>query len=807
MGTILQDLRFAVRQLRKSPGFTFTAVLVFALGIGASTAIFAFVDAALVKPLPYQDPSRLVALFERIPVGDRYHLSYGDYLYWKQLNRSLTSLNVYRPDRFTLKTIAGAEEVSGAKVSDGFFGTLGVIPFLGRDFKSGEDLVSAQQTVILSYEIWQKRFAANRNVLGQTVTLDGVPSILIGVLPSGYHFAPVGTAGFWTTLHFPAEWDPHYGAPYYGVARLKPGISLGAAYADLTSLAQQIAVAFPNSNRDRTATVIPLTEAIFGDVRPTLLALLSGAGLLALIGFVNVSSLLLVRAESRRREIAVRGALGASRGRLTRQFAVEGFLLAGIGCAIGLSLAACAMVILIRQVPQASLDDMPYLQGLHFNLHLFLFGLSVSLLGGALFSAGPVLQLFLSELHDGLMEGGRTAAGRSWRRIGSSLVVVELAITVVLLVSAGLLTKSFYRLLHEDVGISADHLALLHVVDPDASTAAHALATERRVRSAMAALPGATSVGESQELAVDTGEGYTHVFGHFRVIGRSYVGQGDEASDRGVSVGYFETVRARLLQGRYFNEEDDASKPRVAVINRTMAEQIFSGEDPLGKSIVSEFNKDHPVRIIGVVDDIKEGPLDTTPTAAVYEALNQDPDNDFYVTVRTSGSAGAMLPAMINAVHQLGSGLIADEQDTMTARINDSQAAYLHRSAAWLVAGFAALALLLGTVGLYGVISYSVGQRTREIGVRMALGAQRSSVYRLILTEACGLAVLGIVGGILCALPAATLLRRMLFGVGPWDTATLLSVISVLAASAVLASYIPARRAASINPSEALRAE
>ena len=323
----------------------------------------------------------------------------------------------------------------------------------------------------------------------------------------------------------------------------------------------------------------------------------------------------------------------------------------------------------------------------------------------------------------------------------------------------------------------------------------------------MAVLPGVTSAGESEELAVDTGEGYIHAFAHFRVIGRSYVGQGDEASQRGVSPGYFETVGARLLQGRYFTEEDDSTKPRVALINRTMATQIFSRQDPLGKSIVNEFYKEHPVRIIGVVDDIKDGPLDTKPSAAVYAALNQDPMNDFYVTVRTAGSAGAILPSMINAIHRLGSGLIADGQDTMTARINDSQAAYLHRSAAWLVAGFAALALLLGTVGLYGVISYSVGQRTREIGVRMALGAQRSSVYRLILNEACWLALLGIVGGILCSLVVTSLIRSMLFAVSPWDSGTLLSVGGVLVASALLASYIPARRAASINPTDALRAE
>jgi predicted permease len=387
------------------------------------------------------------------------------------------------------------------------------------------------------------------------------------------------------------------------------------------------------------------------------------------------------------------------------------------------------------------------------------------------------------------------------------MVVAELAITVVLLTSAGLLTKSFYRLLHEDVGISADHLAVVHVLDQDDSTDAQRLATARRIRSAMAALPGALSVAESQELAVDSGESYADSFAHFRVIGRSYIGQGDEANERGISVGYLETLRARLLHGRFFTEADDASKPRVALINRTMAKQIFAGEEPLGKIIVSEFDKEHPVQIVGVVDDIKDGPLDMKPTAAVYKPLNQSPTNDFYVTIRTSVPAATMLPAMVHAVHRIDSGLIANGEDTMADRIDNSQAAYLHRSAAWLVAGFAALALLLGTVGLYGVISYSVGQRMREIGVRMALGAQRWSVYQLILKEACSLAALGVAGGILCSVVVANLLRSLLFGVSPWDMTTLLSVGVVLAASTLAASYIPARRAASIDPAAALRAE
>ena len=805
--TTLQDLRFAIRQLRKSPGFALTAVLVFALSIAASTAIFAFVDAALVKPLPYRDPLRLVALFERIPVGERFHMSYGDYLDWKRLNQTLSALDVYRPGGFTRKTPSGGVEVPGAIVSGSFFRTLGVIPFLGRDFLPGEDLPNSQHTVILSYGCWQKQFAGSQKVLGQTVTLDGISAVIIGVLPQDFHFAPAPAAEYWVTLRWLFPLDERIGHPYYGIARLKPGTSIAAAHADLAAIAQRIALQYPHTNRDRTATVMPLTDLIVGDIRPTLVALILGVGLLSLIGFANVSSLLFVRAAGRQREIAVRGALGASHARLIRQFTVEGFLLAATGCTIGLVVTWVSVGILPRLIPRALLEGMPYLDGLRFNLHQLLFALAVSTCGGVLFSAGPALQLFLANMQDGLVEGGRTAAGRTWRRVGASLVVVELAFTVVLLVSGGLLAKSFYRLLHEDLGMSTDHLVVLHAETQDDLKEPQLVAMERKIRYAMSSLPGVIAAGDADELAAGSGERYTSGFAHIRVIGRAYLGEGDEADQHSVSVGYFETLQARLLRGRYFSEQDDLSKPGVALINRTMAQRIFPGQEALGKSLVSEFNADHPVRIIGIVDDITDGALDAKPMPVVYIALNQNPASDFYVAVRTAGSEGNILHSMANVLHQINPGLIVDDEETMTDRINNSESAYLHRTAAWIVVAFASLALLLGTVGLYGVIAYSVGQRTREIGVRMALGAQRASVYQLILREACWLATLGIIGGIISSMATARFLRSMLFAVSPWDSAILLSVAGVLVIAALLASYLPARRAASLNPTDALRAE
>jgi macrolide transport system ATP-binding/permease protein len=808
-GDLLKDLGYCLRRLRRAPGFTFIATTVLALGIGAATAIYAFVDATLVKPLPYREPAQLVALFEHNPVGDRFHMSDFDYRAWKQRNRSFTSLDVYRPERDTLNKPEGPEEVSGALVSDGFFRTLGVAPALGRDFFAGEDRPSASRTTILSYAAWKRRFGGDESVLGRTIRLNGESYTIIGILPRNFHFAPVGRAEFWTTLHGRCE-QLRDCFPFYGVARLRGGVSPAAASEDVGAIAHQIAVEYPQFNRDRTSTLLPLTDAILGDVRPTLVALLSGAGLLCLIGFVNVSSLLLVRAERGKREIAVQSALGASNTRLLRQFAVEGFLLAALGYCLGLAFAMLSMRTLAKQIPPNLIENMPYLENIHLSMRAILCAIAVSVVGGVLFSAGPTLHFLFSNLREGLVDGGRGAASTGWRRLGSSLVAAEIAITVVLLVGAGLLTKSFYRLLHVDMGIkAAGRLALIHVGEQGEwkwKDPVH-VQLERRMIAKMMALPGVTAVGVSGQPLVASGEGFQQTMAHYRAVGRPIVGLGPEPMDEIVSVGYFETLGARLIAGRTFTETDDATKPRRAVINRTLAKELFPGEDAVGKKILSGFDPEHPVEVVGVIDDIKDGALDLQPIPAVYSPFDQIPIGDFYVTVRTSQSAESLLTSILQAVHQIDPTLIANGQETITTRIDNSQAAYLHRSAAWVVAGFATLALLLGTVGLYSVISYSVGQRTREIGIRIALGAQKTAVYRLIFGESAKPVLVGLVGGLLCSLWLTAFLRRMLFNVSPWDRETMCLVACVLAGASLVASYIPARRAASIEPTKALHSE
>jgi macrolide transport system ATP-binding/permease protein len=808
---MMQDLRFALRQFRKNPGFGVTAVLMLALGIGASVAIFAFVDAALIKPLPYADPNRLVAPTETIAAFGRANLSYQDYLDWKRMNKVFATLDVYTGTGYLLRTPTGTEPVPAARVSDGFFKTLGVVPVLGRDFYVGEDQPKAPKAVILSYSVWQRRFGGRKDVIGETVSLSGVPMTVVGVLPASFHFAPRGSAEIFAALQPDDPCDMRRSChSLNGIARLKDGVTVEAAQADATTIAKQLERQYPDSNRGQGASVIPLEEAIVGNVRPILLALLGGAGLLLLIACVNVSSLLLVRSESRKREIAVRGALGASPARLARLLFSEGLVLVAAGSVGGLTLAAGAIQVLSRLIPKDLAANVPFLAGVGLNFRVVAFAAAISVLAVFLFSLTPILRLRSSgsgaEMRNGLAEGSRGSAGTLWRRFGANLVVLELAIAMVLLVGAGLLGKSVYRLLHVELNFQPDNVAIVQVALPDAaySKDPQVIAVEQEILRQVAALPGVTSVGIGNMIPL-SGNGNTD---WIRFEGKPYDGTHNEVNARDVSVNYFETLQARLIRGRFFNDADDAPKPLVIVINQSLAKKYYPGEDPIGKRIGDTAMSPKSIRtIIGIVDDVRESSLDTDTLPAEYQPFKQSTDTFFGVVARTSQDAASVLPAIDAVIRKIDPGIGTQDESTMVQRMNDSPTAYLHRSAAWLVGGFAALALLLGVVGLYGVIAYSVSQRTREIGVRMALGAQRASVYQLILKEAGWLTVFGIAAGLACSIGAATLIRSLLFGVTAWDASTLGAVAGLLGVCAMLASYFPARRAASVNPVEALRAE
>jgi macrolide transport system ATP-binding/permease protein len=807
MENLFQDVRYAMRQLRKSPGFAITAILILTLGIGASTAIFGFVDAALIRPLPYADPARLVDVTESAAMFPRANLSYPDYVDWKRLNQVFTSLVAYNTDGYLLRTPSGTEPVPAVRVTDDFFRALGVVPVVGRDFHAGESRLEAPQTVILSYAAWQKRFGGRKEVAGETITLSGVPYTIVGVLPESFQFAPMGITEFWTTLRPDNPCLQRRSCHgLYGIGRMKDGVTVEMARANMKAIARQLEEQYPSDNRGQGAAVAPLSEVFVKDVRPILLALLGGAGLLLLIACVNVSSLLLVRSESRKREIAVRGALGASRLRLVRQFSTEALALAAASGLLGLAVAQGAIRALMGLLSTDAMSSMPYLAGLGLNLHVVAFAAVISLGATILFSLTPTLRLPLAEMRDGLAEGGRGSAGTLWRRFGANLVVVELAVAVVLLVSAGLLGKSLYRLLHVEVGFQADHLATTAVALSFATYPKDEQQVEvaRKLVNRLESLPGVQSAAISSVLPVSFNGNTTWI----RIAGHPYNGEHNEVNQRDVTAGFFSTIRARLLQGRYFTEFDDASKPPVVIINQTLAKKYFPGEDPIGKKIGdTELSPKSLREVVGIVEDIRDGSLDQEIWPAVYYPFAQSADTFFNVVVRTSQAEAALLPSIVNAIHEVDPGIGTMQEMTMTGKINNSPSAYMHRSSAWLVGGFAFVALLLGVVGLYGVIAYSVGRRTREIGVRIALGAQRKSVYQLILFEAAWLTGIGILAGLFCAVGAATLIRGLLFGVRSWDAATLAAVACVLAVFALLASYIPARRASHVDPMVALRYE
>jgi macrolide transport system ATP-binding/permease protein len=644
-------------------------------------------------------------------------------------------------------------------------------------------------------------------VIGQTVDLDKEAYTVIGVLPREFSFAPSGNAEFWVPLNnfsFHEKSRTFYN--FWGIGRLHDGVTIQTALAEMKAIAEQLKRQYSITGPELSASVVPLSEIIIGDVRPILLTLLGGAGLLLLIACVNMGSLVLARSENRRREIAVRGALGATRARLVYQFVTEGLLLAGFGSLGGVIVAGVVMKFLGHLVPKDMALNMPLLGGVGLNTHTGTFAAVVALMISLLLAATPILQLSFREVRDGLADGDRGAAGRLWRRLGANLVVVELAVAVVLLACAGLLGKSLYQLLHVPLGFDPNHLATAQVnasgtvYKNDEQTVVLYREIVRRVSS----LPGVESVGMTSMLPVQCNCAIDRI--HFP--GRPYHGEHNDVDERHVSAGYLPTLKARLLRGRFFTDADNSSSPGVAVINQALAKEYFPGEDPIGQRIAND-EGGHPSvwEIVGLVDDVREGPLDVETWPAEYFPINQTREHYFGLAVRTGQDAGALLPVIVNTLHQIDPELSASDEATLNEKIDQTQAALLHRFSAWLVGGFAALALILGVVGLYGVIAYSVNQRTREIGVRMALGAQRSSVYRLIMRQAGWLTVAGLAIGLVCSVGTSMLIRKLLFGAQAWDGMTLGGVADLLGLASAVASFLPARRAASVNPVEALRAE
>ena len=808
MESILQDLRYGLRTLLKAPRFAITAVITLAVGIAANVAIFTFVDATLIRPLPYKDSRQLVAIYDtrEQTVSSQFEASYPDYLDWKQQNQVFTSLAGYSRGGTILRGQGAPEVLPGAVVSDNFFSTLGVQPLMGRDFRLGEDLASAPGTVILSYGFWQRRFGGKQDVVGQVVTLGRNQVTIIGVLARDFHFAPAGDPDVWQPLQAQGALRDRRNLHWLNVvARLKPGVSQGTAASGMKVVMEGLEKQYPVSNTKLRTTIVPLNEVIVGNIRPILLLLLGAVALLLMIACSNVANLLLARSLSRRREVAVRMALGASRRRLVRQMLTEGILLSTTGAVVGVLLAEWMVNVLVAAIPQALLNTMPYLKMMSIDGSVLLFALVITLFTGVLFALAPAFQLSGKHIHDAFRDGARGSQSAGWRRFASALVVAEVAISMVLLFGAGVLGKSFYRLLQVDTGFNYHNVSSMAVAIPSAqySTNDQQIAFYRTLLDHVQALPGVQSAGVTSTLPI--GQGNTS---NVVVMGQPYTGQGFEANSRSVDSHYFQTLQAQLIAGRWFNETDTLEAPQRVIVNKTFADMFMKGLDPVMQQVRFTYSdKEKPRQVVGVVNDIKEGQLDAPSLPAIYTPYLQDSSTFLYLVVRSSQDPAAAIPQTQAAIRRIDPNVATFQEQTMEDYIQRSPVAFFHRYPAWLAGMFAFMALGLGSIGLYGLVAYSVSQRTQEIGIRMALGAQRGNVLRMVLLQGVRLIIPGVVIGTAGGVTAAMLARSLLFRVSAWDPAVFAIVTGLLAAVTLLASFIPARTATKVDPMVALRYE
>jgi putative ABC transport system permease protein len=806
-----QDLRFGARMLVRKPGFSSIAVLTLALGIGANTAIFTVVDAALLHGLPYNDPDRLVQMWETRRSGEIKQLdaSYPDYLDWEQPSEVIEGICGYTGwgGSFTLTGRGEPERIEGARVTASFFSVLGVAPIAGRDFLPDEDRPQAERTVILSYGLWQRRFGADPNIVGQSLILDGSDYTVLGVLPRSFQFAPMGKAELWVPLRpTPMQSERRFMHWLDVIARLKPGVTLAQAQAQMNAVGERIERADPESHTGAGIKLVPLHEQVIGSIGTLLLVLLGAVGLVLLIACANVANLLLLRAAARRQEIAIRLALGATRWRLLRQLVSESLLLALVGGALALILAAWGVKLLLAAIPAAQLDAMPYLQGLTLNARVFGFTGALSLLTGIVFGLAPAWQSAKPDLQVALKDSSRTASDAGRQRFRSLLVVSEIALALVLLIGAGLLIKSTQRLLDVKLGFEPERLMTMQLELPDSkySTDEQARAFHQQLLSRVETLPGVAGVATVNWLPFEGGPGDL-----LRVEGEPPPPPSEvpKTTTHVVSSNYFRTMGIALIKGRTFSDDDNPSAPKVLIINNALARKLFADRNPIGRRIIFEGGDPQPFEIVGVVDDERVGELDEEAAAVVYHPYLQEPWTKLNLVIRTAGDPIGIINAVRGQVQALDPNLALYSTATMEQLMAARPSTFLRRYPALLMAVFAALALTLAAVGIYGVISYSVTQRTHEIGIRMALGAQRRDVLKLIIRQGLRLILAGVAAGVLAALMLARLMQSLLFGISATDPLTFLLVTALLMLVAFLACYIPARRATKLDALVALRYE
>ena len=800
---MLQDLRFAARLLRKSPGFTAIAVAAIALAIGANTAIFSVVNGVLLKSLPYRDPDRIVIVWERNLPRDRKTNVAGpaNFLVWRDENHVFDQMSAVTFTFGVNLTGAGdPAEVRAQMVNAEFFPVLGVNPELGRPISKAEDDANAN-VVVISHRLWQQHLEGEE-VIGRSINLNGRAQTVVGVMPPGFYFLD-RTVDVWYPIGFTAESRVPRGRSLIPVARLRPGVSVAQAQAEMDTISARLTARYPAFDTGWTTNVTPIAEEISGDVKPALVMLLGAVGFVLLIACANVANLLLAKATARQREIAVRSALGASRVRLVRQMLAESLLLSIAGGAAGLALAWAGVRLLV-----AAIGDQvafPRVDAIALDGRVLAFTAAIALLSGLIFGFAPAVASVSVNLTTALKEGGRSGSPGRTGRLRSALVVVEIALALVLLAGAGLLLRSFARVVSTSPGFAADRVMTMQITLPSAkyADAAQRGAFYRTLIDRVRALPNVDEAGAVSFLPMNGLGAATS----FEVVGQPKPAPGQEpvADIRIVDGGYFAALGIPLRQGRFFTSQELASQNHLAIVSDTLARTLFPNQNPLGQRLRVSWNGQGEDEIIGVVGDVRMQSLEDDVRPAIYYPYSRTPYPTEHVVVKTAGNPLAAVSSLVEIVHQLDAELPISSLRTMSDVIGRSLAE--RRIVMVLLAVFAAVALVLATVGIYGVMSYVVSQRTREIGIRMALGANRGGVIGMVVKQALALAGGGLVIGLASAITLTRMMRAMLYDVQPDDPLTLTVVAVLLLGVAVAATALPALRATRIDPLSALRAE
>ena len=817
-----QDLKYTARSLRKAPGFAAAAILTIGIGVGASAAVFSVVNGVLLRPLPFREPDRIVSLWRLAPLstafgGDEYPWAKRDFALFQEKTKAFESLGALQPDTFNLTGSGEPVFLEGMRASAGFFPALGVTPQIGRVYAAAEDRKGQGQEVVLGDRLWRNHFAASRNVLGHQIELNGSSYTVVGVMPPGFSFPRAEEMP--ATLDFPREAElwvplalssgdniPNAGSDMAVVGRLRPGASLSQAQAELDVLAAVLQRVYPGAKGWYHSRAVSLDKQITGDTKRPLLLLLAAVGLVLAIACSNVAGLALTRSLGRRREFHLRAALGAGYSRLIRQLLTENLLLAAAGGALGIALAAAA----IRFVKAFGPASLPRIQEVSLDPAVFAFCAGIALLTGLLVGLAPALGAARENLSDTLKTGTRIAGSGLSRSLRNGLLIGQIALALVLVVAAGLLVRTFYGLLNTDGGFKPERVLTFEISLPSAQYPDPDRMAQLYTRAlrALRTLPGIESAGMVHAVPLGGAPDATVI----RVPGR-FTKPEDRpyANYMFASPGYFDAVRTPLLRGRDFAATDTLDSMPVTIINRAMADALWPGENAIGKQVGVGAIK-YPVRmVIGVVENVKQNSLRESTPPQMYVPYTQNeiktwpPISTMQVALRTVADPAGMTTAVRDALHSVDPGLPLARVATLSNLVD--QSLIQPRFAMLLLAAFGALALILASIGMYGVISHSVTQRTQEIGIRMALGAERSAIFGMVLKQGARLALAGIVLGLVAALGGLRILTSFLYGVRPGDPLTLAAVSLLLAVVALVACYLPARRATRVDPAVALRDE